>query len=206
MKITASRLSEGNKVFPAEIHIESTGLTVKIPGLFSGKTEYFDFKSISNVSVNTPMIGFATITFRAAGARVSAHGFSGNEVNEIKKAIEEGKIEAKIKPILKDHSKESIQLEERVKPATNSIETKRLEGQIETEKLKQDLRVVKNESRRSQIADLNESYKGGSKNFGYYIQLGWIFLDTPLKKGIAIVTILSLMGEIYKRVLSIISK
>lgn len=91
MKFTASRLSDGNKIFPAEIHIEPAGLTVKIPGLFSGKTEYFDFKQISNVSVNTPMIGYSTITFHAASAKVHAHGFKSSEVKQIKKAIEDGK-------------------------------------------------------------------------------------------------------------------
>jgi hypothetical protein len=34
MKYTASRLSEGNKLFPAEILVEETGLTIKIPGFF----------------------------------------------------------------------------------------------------------------------------------------------------------------------------
>ena len=91
MKYSASRLSEGNKVFPAEIHIEQTGLTVKIPSLFSGKTEYFDYQQISNVSVNAPMIGYSTITFHAAGAKVSAHGFTSSEVKEIKLAIDGGK-------------------------------------------------------------------------------------------------------------------
>lgn len=91
MKFTASRLSDGNKIFPAEIHIEPAGLTVKIPGLFSGKTEYFDYLQISNVSVNAPMIGYSTITFHAGSAKVHAHGFKSSEVKQIKKAIEDGK-------------------------------------------------------------------------------------------------------------------
>lgn len=91
MKFTASRLSEGNKIFPAEIHIENTGLTVRIPGLFKGKSEYFDYKNITNVSVETPLIGYSTITFHAAGAKVAAHGFTTSEVKQIKQAIENGK-------------------------------------------------------------------------------------------------------------------
>lgn len=33
----ASRLSEGNKVFPAKIDIDNFGVTLKIPGLLGGK-------------------------------------------------------------------------------------------------------------------------------------------------------------------------
>ncbi len=91
MKITASRLSEGNKVFPAEIHIEPNGLTVKIPGLFSGQSRHLDYLQIGEVSVNAPMVGFATITFYTAGTQVSAHGFTSSEVKQIKAAIEKGK-------------------------------------------------------------------------------------------------------------------
>ncbi len=92
MKFTASRLSEGNKIFPAEIHCEEHGLTVKIPGLFSGESQYFDYKQISSVGVDTPLIGFSTITFYASGNFISAHGFTTNEVNEIKQAINSGKV------------------------------------------------------------------------------------------------------------------
>ena len=106
MKFIASRLSEGNKVFPAEIHIESTGLTVRIPGLFKGKSEYFDFKKISNISVETPMIGYSTITFHASGAKVTAHGFTTSEVKQIKQAIEDGKVD-KPKPIAQRPSHQS---------------------------------------------------------------------------------------------------
>ena len=106
MKFIASRLSEGNKVFPAEIHIESTGLTVRIPGLFKGKSEYFDFKKISNISVETPMIGYSTITFHASGAKVTAHGFTTSEVKQIKQAIEDGKVD-KPKPIAQRPSRQS---------------------------------------------------------------------------------------------------
>ncbi len=102
MKFTASRLSEGNK-----IHLENAGLTVRIPGLFKGKSEYFDFKKISNISVDTPMIGYSTITFHASGAKVSAHGFTTSEVKQIKQAIEAGKVD-NTKPIAQKPSCQSI--------------------------------------------------------------------------------------------------
>lgn len=91
MKFTASRISEGNKIFPAEIHCEPNGLTVKIPGLFSGKSKHLPYNQIGEVSVDTPMVGFSTITFYTMGTAVSAHGFTKDEVNQIKRAIEEGR-------------------------------------------------------------------------------------------------------------------
>jgi len=91
MKFTASRLSEGNKIFPAEIIIEPNGLTVKIPGLFSGQSRHLDYQNIGEVSVDAPLVGYSTITFFTAGTRVSAHGFTSSEVKQIKQAIEKGK-------------------------------------------------------------------------------------------------------------------
>ena len=91
MKITASRLSEGNKVFPSEIHVESTGITIKIPGLFSGESKYFDFVNIASVDIDTPMIGYSTITIYAGGTRMAAHGFTKSEVKQVKQSIEDGK-------------------------------------------------------------------------------------------------------------------
>lgn len=91
MKFTASRLSEGNKIFPSEIHIEPTGVTVKIPGLFGGDSKFFDFHHIASVDVKSPMIGYATVTFYAGGTQISAHGFTNSEVKEMKQAIENGK-------------------------------------------------------------------------------------------------------------------
>jgi len=91
MKITAARLSEGNKIFPSEIHVESTGITIKIPGLFSGESKYFDFQNIASVDVSTPMIGYSTITIYAGGTKMTAHGFTKAEVNQVKEAIDSGK-------------------------------------------------------------------------------------------------------------------
>jgi len=91
MKYTASRLSEGNKIFPAEINIESNGVTVRIPGFFSGQSRHLDFQNIGEVSVVTPLVGYSTISFYTAGTRVTAHGFTTNQANQIKYEIETGK-------------------------------------------------------------------------------------------------------------------
>ena len=91
MKFTASRLSSDNKIFPSEIYLESTGITIKIPGLFSGETKHFDFNHIASVEIDTPLIGFSTITIFAGGTKMSANGFTKAEVKQIKEGIEAGK-------------------------------------------------------------------------------------------------------------------
>ena len=91
MKFTASRLSSDNKIFPSEIYMETTGITIKIPGLFSGETKHFDFNHIASVEIDTPLIGFSTITIFAGGTKMSANGFTKAEVKQIKEGIEAGK-------------------------------------------------------------------------------------------------------------------
>ena len=91
MKFTASRLSSDNKIFPSEIYLESTGITIKIPGLFSGETKHFDFNHIASVEIDTPLIGFSSITIFAGGTQMSANGFTKAEVKQIKEGIEAGK-------------------------------------------------------------------------------------------------------------------
>lgn len=91
MKYIASRLSGGNKLFPAEIIVQETGLTVKIPGLFSGDETSVPFSSISAVEIDTPLIGYSTIRFYHNGNKVEAHGFSKSDVKEIKAAVENGR-------------------------------------------------------------------------------------------------------------------
>ncbi|MBS1559348.1 MAG: hypothetical protein JST69_11555 [Bacteroidetes bacterium] len=90
MKFTASRLSEGNSMFPAQIEIQDSGLSVKLPGFFSGKNTFLPFVNISSVSVDSPMIGYSTISFSAQGVRVAVHGFTVDEVEQIKQAIDQG--------------------------------------------------------------------------------------------------------------------
>ena len=95
MKFIASRLSSGNKLFPSEIYLEPTGITIKIPGLFSGETKQFDFNHIASVEIDTPLIGFSSITIFAGGTMMAANGFTKAEVKQIKEGIEKGKQAAK---------------------------------------------------------------------------------------------------------------
>jgi hypothetical protein len=91
MKFTASRLSEGNKAFPIEINLEENNIEIKKPGVFSGESKYLNYEDITAIEVDSPMIGFSTITLFTTGTKVEIHGFSKSDVKEIRKGIEEGR-------------------------------------------------------------------------------------------------------------------
>ena len=89
MKFTASRLSDGNKVFPDEITIDDYSVTIKSPKLFGGVSKSFPLGQIS-VKVNTPMIGYSDITLFSQGTGMSVHGFTSSDAKSIKSLIENG--------------------------------------------------------------------------------------------------------------------
>lgn len=91
MKFKASRLSDGNRIFPAEIHIEHSGIYVKIPGFFKGLKRFIYYEHISAVRIDTPLIGFSGIMIFHQGDQLYAYGFTKNEVNQMKEAIDKGK-------------------------------------------------------------------------------------------------------------------
>lgn len=80
----AARLSAGNKLFPAEIHIGDHEIMLRIPGIFSGKSKHIVYQQIEGVNIDTPMIGYSTITFIVGGEKIVAHGFTKSEAEEIK--------------------------------------------------------------------------------------------------------------------------
>lgn len=87
-EFTASRLSEGNKLFPSHIIIDDSGVTLKVPGFFSGKETTILFGSISSVDIETPFIGFSTISIETKGeGKIIAKGFTKSEVTGMKQLI-----------------------------------------------------------------------------------------------------------------------
>ena len=91
MEFEASRLSDGNKLFPARVIIEPIGITLKIPGLFGGKEKTIPFHLISSVKLKTPFIGYSTIIIYSVGWDIiTASGFTAADVTAIKKQIEIG--------------------------------------------------------------------------------------------------------------------
>jgi hypothetical protein len=85
---SASHLSKGNKTFPVKITIDSKGVTVKHPRLFGGNEEMVPCSMISKIDVDTPLAGYSTIIIHSIGhGKISAHGFTKAEVNEMKELI-----------------------------------------------------------------------------------------------------------------------
>jgi uncharacterized membrane protein YdbT with pleckstrin-like domain len=87
-RYSASRLSEGNKIFPCVISIDDQTVTFKLPGFFNGKETTIPMSRISSVDIETPLIGFSTIIIETTGeGSIRAHGFTQSEVKEMKKDI-----------------------------------------------------------------------------------------------------------------------
>ena len=87
-EFTASRLTEGNRVFPSKIVIDNIGVTLKDPGLFSGKEKTIPFNRISAVDYETPFIGYSTIIIETTGeGQIKLHGFTKSEVKKMKNLI-----------------------------------------------------------------------------------------------------------------------
>jgi hypothetical protein len=84
----ASRLSSGNRIFPNRIIIDELGVTLKIPGLFSGNETTIPYTRISSVDIICPFIGFSTIIIATTGdGNINAHGYLNSEVKRMKEMI-----------------------------------------------------------------------------------------------------------------------
>lgn len=84
---TASRISEGNVLFPPTIIFDDNGVTVRCPFIFGGKSTYIPYSCISSVHIETPIVGFSTISFYAFGNLVSIHGFLRSEAIQMRQII-----------------------------------------------------------------------------------------------------------------------
>ena len=84
---TASRISQGNALFPPTITFDDNGVTVHCPFIFSGKSTYIPYYCISSVHIETPVVGYSTISFYAYGNLVSIHGFLKREAVEMRQII-----------------------------------------------------------------------------------------------------------------------
>lgn len=84
----ASRVAEGNRIFPSKIIIDQQGVTLKVPGLFSGNEKTIPFSRISSVDVDCPMVGYSTIIINTTGeGNIRAHGFTKAEVMRMKALV-----------------------------------------------------------------------------------------------------------------------
>jgi membrane protein YdbS with pleckstrin-like domain len=83
----ASRLTEGNKVFPTKVIITNRSVTIKKPGVFSSDEKIIPMSQITHVDVSCPFVGFSSITFGTENEPVKVSGFTKSEVNQIKDII-----------------------------------------------------------------------------------------------------------------------
>jgi hypothetical protein len=87
-EFVASRFSNGNKLFPSRLIINNAGVTVQSPSWFSGQETTIPFSRISAVNINSPFVGFSTITIQTTGeSSISVSGFLKSEVTEMKMLI-----------------------------------------------------------------------------------------------------------------------
>ncbi len=85
---TASRLTGGNRIFPSKIIIDDLGVTLKTPGLFSGNEKTIPYSRISSVDIDSPFVGYSTITIETTGeGKIELHGFTKSEVTAMKEII-----------------------------------------------------------------------------------------------------------------------
>ena len=84
----ASRLTEGNKIFPNKITLDDNGVTFKVPAFFSGEETTIPYSRVSSVNVITPFVGYSDIIIETTGeGKIQVHGFTKDEVDEMKQII-----------------------------------------------------------------------------------------------------------------------
>lgn len=85
----ASRLTSGNRLFPAQLMIGENTVTLRNPSIFSGgKEKTIPFNRISSVHIDCPTIGFSKIVIETTGeGRIESNGFFQAEVKEMKNLI-----------------------------------------------------------------------------------------------------------------------
>jgi hypothetical protein len=84
-RYTASRLTAGNRLFPAQLHIDDMGVTLKKPSLFSGQETSVPYSRIASVNIECPVVGYSTIHIQTTGeGMITVHGFLRREVEEMK--------------------------------------------------------------------------------------------------------------------------
>ena len=66
-RLTASRISESNVLFPPTIIFNYEGITIKTPALLHHNTDFISYDAVSSVMIHTPLAGISTITFHAYG-------------------------------------------------------------------------------------------------------------------------------------------
>ena len=87
----SNRLSNGNLLFPTELHVDDTQLLIVKPGipfLVEGGNKSLEYKSITSVEVINPKLGFSKIVISAYGLdKIIIDGFEQYKAEEAARLI-----------------------------------------------------------------------------------------------------------------------
>ena len=87
-RYTSSRLTAGNRLFPAQLVIDDMGVTLRQPSLFSGKETSIPYTRIASVNISCPAVGYSSIHIHTTGeGMISVNGFLRQEVEEMKHTL-----------------------------------------------------------------------------------------------------------------------
>jgi hypothetical protein len=86
----ASRLSRGNRLFPAQVAVTATSLTLYRPQWIGKFEESIHMAHIASIKIDTHML-FADVTIETSGGQdpVICHGHLKSDAVEMKRVIEE---------------------------------------------------------------------------------------------------------------------
>lgn len=86
----ANRLSNGNFLFPVQIHIDEYSVRIVKPGLIASYEKTLQYKKVSSIELQTPILGFTKIIISAYGLdNILVEGFERAEAEEIRRLIEQ---------------------------------------------------------------------------------------------------------------------
>lgn len=84
----ASRLTQGNELFPTRIRISEQGVSIREPGFFSGRERTISFRHVASVQIDCPFIGYSTIEIQTTGQDMfTIHGFNSHEARTMRDLI-----------------------------------------------------------------------------------------------------------------------
>lgn len=87
----ASRMSEGNKVFPTKVEISDRGITIIRPKTFGKDEKFIEYCYIGKVQVKCPLVGYSSIFLCwGIGNKIEISGFSKSDAKSIEDYIKLG--------------------------------------------------------------------------------------------------------------------
>ena len=85
----ASRLSNGNGLFPTEIHLNDFSVNIVKPGLIASEEKDMPYNKITSTKIISPIFGFTKIVFSCIGLdEIMVEGFERRYAEEIKRLVE----------------------------------------------------------------------------------------------------------------------